>query len=53
MLLIVLQQWKQEQKKERIEMDYESVGLLVDLIAEGFGVAKELSDLAKRIQEGD
>lgn len=34
-------------------MDYTSVGLLIGLFAEGIGVVKELSDLAKRIQRGE
>ena len=34
-------------------MDYQSVGLLIGLIAEGIGVASELQRLAVRIQKGE
>lgn len=34
-------------------MDQQSISLLIELISEGIGVVKELSDLAKRIRNGE
>lgn len=34
-------------------MDYNSVLLILSLVSRGVGVVKEISDLAKRVENGD